>query len=287
MLEDSKRLLFEEAPVKKAVLSQIFPAIAAQMVMLVHLLADTYFIGLLNDPVLTAAVTLGSSPSFVLTAIANLFGVGAGTSISRSLGEKDYEKCPVFSSAAFWLGTGAAAVYAILLFVFMRPILNLCGATGPVYEPCSDYSMWVAVYGACFGVWNPLLANLVRSEGNSAAASAGIMAGAVLNIILDPLFIMPEYLGLGAGGAGAATALGNALTALIFFVFIIRRSRKGVLSLSPAFLTQTGRVIREILGVGIPSAVQTALTVVAVTAMAKFVSFYGTAAVAGYGIVKN
>ncbi len=287
MIEEAKIQIFEKAPVHKAVLSQIAPAVAAQLVVLVNTLADTYFIGRLNDPVLTAAVTIGSTASFLMSVIANLFGVGAGSAISRALGRKDYEDCRIYSSTAFWMGFAGAVVYSVLLSTFLKPFLSLCGAAGPIYEPCSGYVTWLVVYGGCFGVWNMLLASLVRSVGSSAVASGGVMLGAVLNIILDPLFILPEHLNRGAAGAGQATALGNAFAVCFLLTYILTRKKGYVLSVSPRFLPHIKRVLPEILSVGFPSAVQTALSVVAVTALAKFTSFYGAAPVAAYGIVKK
>ncbi|MBR3396744.1 MAG: MATE family efflux transporter [Lachnospiraceae bacterium] len=287
MIEEAKIQIFEKAPVHKAVLSQAAPAVAAQMVVLINTLADTYFIGRLNDPVLTAAVTIGSSASFIMLVISSLFGVGAASAISRALGRKDYEDCRIYSAVAFWMGFAGAVIYAVLLFLFLEPFLSLCGATGDIFEPASAYVIWLVIYGCCFGVGNPLLANLIRSEGSSAVASAGVALGALLNIVLDPLFILPGFLNRGAAGAGQATALGNALTVLIFLIYILTRKKNSVLSVSPKHLVHAKRVLPEILSIGFPSALQTALTVVAVTALAKFTSFYGPVPVAAYGIVKK
>ena len=78
--------LLGSLPVKRAVLMQILPAIASQMVALAYGIADTYFVGLLNDPDKTAAVTVANAAFLMLTALSNLFGIGGASLISRSLG---------------------------------------------------------------------------------------------------------------------------------------------------------------------------------------------------------
>ena len=82
-----KTFVFEKMPVKKAVCRQAVPAIASQMIVLIYNLADTYFVGMLNDPNQTAAITVVSSSFVMLTAISNLFGVGGASMIARSLGQ--------------------------------------------------------------------------------------------------------------------------------------------------------------------------------------------------------
>ena len=87
MTDTEKRtMLFETLPIRSAVSRQIIPAIASQMIALIYSLADTYFVGMLNDPAQTAAITIVGPAFVMLTAISNLFGVGGASLIARSLG---------------------------------------------------------------------------------------------------------------------------------------------------------------------------------------------------------
>ena len=138
--------VFAAAPVGRAVLAQIAPAVASQMITLIYNLADTYFVGLLNDPGQTAAVTV-AYPSFVmLTAISNLFGVGApapwpgpwagGTRKapggSRRLPvRRDRLRPGVLSAVSGAGGAGAA----------------LCGATAATFDVAYGYALWVVILG--------------------------------------------------------------------------------------------------------------------------------------------
>lgn len=274
-------------PVKTAVLKQIAPAVAGQMITLIYSLADTYFVGMLNLSAATAALTVAFPMFLMLTAISNLFGVGGASSIARALGKKDLEKARRIAGISFWSGLAAGVVYSLVFLLFGKPILGLCGATEATFETALGYARWVIFIGGPFTILNTLLANLVRAEGSAMHASLGVSMGGLLNILLDPIFILPQFLGLGAVGAGAATALSNAAAMVYFIFYALRKKDATVVRLAPGCLRYARSYIREILAVGFPSAVQFALTVVAVSVQAKFVSKYATEAVAGLGIVKK
>ena len=279
--------IFENTPIKKAVLLQIVPAIASQMIALLYNLADTYFVGLINDPVQTAAITVVSPCFVMLTAISNLFGVGGASAIARALGKKEPDRARQIASVSFWGGLVMGILFALLFWLLERPILTLCGAREETFAVVMAYAKWVVVIGGPWTVVNTLLANLVRAEGSARRAFVGVSLGGVLNIALDPLFVLPRFLGWGAAGAGIATAISNMAATVYFLCGIFRRRQDTVLSVAPGHLRHTRAHLGGILVIGFPSALQYALTVVAVAAQAKFVSAYPTEAVAALGIVKK
>lgn len=286
-MTNEKRIeIFERAPVKKAVLLQIIPAIAAQMIALIYNLADTFFVGMLNDPRQTAAITVVASPFLLLTAVSNLFGVGGARAISHALGKKNADNARQISSIVFWLGLISGLFVSFAFALAGAPILKLCGADENTLELALGYAKWVIVLGGIPAILNALLANVVRAEGEASSASIGVMLGGVLNIILDPFFVLPRFLGLGAVGAGIATAISNTASMLYFIVLILAR-KNGVASFDIRLLRFTKNHISAVLLAGFPSALQFALTVVAVAAQSKFVSAYGNEAVAAFGIVKK
>ena len=162
-------------------------------------------------------------------------------------------------------------------------MLTLCGATPEVYDVAFGYALWAVVIGGPATILNTLLANLIRAEGSAAAASIGVSMGGILNMILDPFFVLPGFLGMGAVGAGIATALSNLAATLYFLCFIGIRRRKTAVSLNPSELRYAGRYLRTVFSSGMPSAVQYALTVVAIAAQSRFVSRYGTEAMPLWG----
>ncbi|MBQ7113302.1 MAG: MATE family efflux transporter [Clostridia bacterium] len=287
MSKPSRTEIFETLPVRQAVLRQIAPAILSQLITLIYNLADTYFVGMLNDPAETAAVTVAAPPFLLLTAISNLFGVGGAAVIARSLGKKEIGKAKEASAFAFYGAFAAAIAFSCLFLLFAEPILTLCGANADTYAKSFGYAKWTILFGGFATILNLLLANLVRAEGSAFHASLGVSMGGILNIILDPIFVLPRFLGMGAVGAGMATAISNLAAVCYFLIYIRIRRESTVLSVSPGLLSRGIRHAADVLKTGMPASIQYLLTVVTVAALSKFVSKYGTAAVAALGIVKK
>ncbi len=280
-----KTYLFEQMPVPQAVRRQIVPAIASQMVLLVYNLADTYFVGLLNDPQQTAAVSVAYTITVLMTAIANLFAVGGASCMARAMGRHDGDGARHIASISFWWCLLAAVLFSGVFALLASPLLHLCGATAETYAAAFQYARWVVIWGGPCAIVNILLANLLRAEGSAGLASAGVSLGGIINIALDPLFVLPQFMGLGAQGAGLATAISNGIGTLFLLACIWRRST--VVSLRPGSLRYTARHMGGILKIGFPSCAQYLLTVVAIGALMKFMSAYDTDAVAALGIVKK
>lgn len=287
MTDEKRREIFEKAPVKRAVLRQIVPAIAGQMIALIYNLADTYFVGMLNAPDQTAAVMVVSSPFIFLTAVSNLFGIGGASAVSRALGRGDSEAAKRISAIAAWLGALSGMLFSLIFFALSSPILKLCGADEATMSYAFGYAKWVIMVGGTFNILNTMLSHLVRAEGNSAAAAIGVSMGGLLNILLDPFFVLPSFIGMGAVGAGVATALSNLAATLYFCVLILAKQRNGIMNFDITNLKYVKKYIGSILLAGFPSALQYVLTVVGVAAHTHFTSAYGAEAVAALGIVKK
>ena len=91
MQNPQRQALFESVPIPKAVATLAVPTILSSLVMILYNLADTYFVGMLNNPIENAAVTLAAPVLLAFNAVNNLFGVGSSSMMSRALGRKDYE----------------------------------------------------------------------------------------------------------------------------------------------------------------------------------------------------
>ena len=288
MLTPQRRTeIFETMPVRQAVLRQIMPAIASQLIALIYNWADTYFVGMLNQPHQTAAITVVYGPFLMLTAISNLFGVGGASAIARALGCRETDKARQIASVSFWLGLASALVFSVIFYLAETPVLILCGGKDEILTVAVAYARWTLVFGGPATIMSVLLANLVRAEGSAAVASWGVSLGGILNIILDPFFILPQFLDMGAAGAGLATAISNLGSVLFLLGYLHRRRADTVLSIHPRELCHTRTHLGSVLSVGFPSALQYALTVVAVAAQSHFVSHYATEAVAALGIIKK
>ena len=128
------------------------------------------------------------------------------------------------------------------------------------------------------------MAYLVRSEGAALHASIGTMSGCFLNMILDPIFIMPWGLGMGAAGAGCATFLSNCVACLYFFVLLYVKRGNTFVCINPRKFRIKKEIVMEVCGVGIPASIQNLLNVTGMTILNNFTSAYGADAVAAMGI---
>ena len=282
-----KTYLFEQMPVAQAVRRQILPSIASQMVLLLYNLADTYFVGLLNDPSQTAAVSVAYTVTVLMTAIANLFAVGGASCMARAMGRHDGDGVRRIAAISFWWCLLSAVLFSSAFALLASPLLHLCGATAETYALAFHYAKWVVIWGGPCAILNILLSNLLRAEGSAGLASAGVSLGGIINIVLDPFFVLPQFFGLGAEGAGLATAISNGVGTLFLLACLCCKRRSSMISLRLHGLRYTAKYMGGILKIGFPSCAQYLLTVVAVGALMKFMSAYDTEAVAALGIVKK
>ena len=115
-------------PVPKAVAKLAVPTILSSLVMVIYNLADTYFVGMVNDPIENAAVTLAAPILLAFNAVNNLFGVGSSSMMSRALGRKDYETTRKSSAFGFYSALAFGVLFSLLCVIFQRPLLSLLGA---------------------------------------------------------------------------------------------------------------------------------------------------------------
>ena len=191
MQDNNKVELFEKVPVPKAVAQLAVPTILSSLVMVLYNLADTYFVGMVNDPIQNAAVTLAAPVLLAFNAVNNLFGVGSSSMMSRALGKKDYDTVYRSSAFGFYCSLFGGVIFSLLCIIGKQPLLNLLGADAETAAATGAYLKWTVNYGAVPAILNVVLAYLVRSEGASLHASIGTMSGCLLNIVLDPVFILP------------------------------------------------------------------------------------------------
>lgn len=111
-------------PVGKAVAKLAVPTVISQIVVILYSLADTFFVGQIGDPNQLAALSITFPIFTLLTAVANLFGIGANSVIARSLGKNDERTAKKASAFGFWASFVATAVLAVILGAFMKPILT-------------------------------------------------------------------------------------------------------------------------------------------------------------------
>lgn len=183
-------------------------------------MADTFFIGQLNDPLQVAAATLATPCFMFLTAFANLFGLGGSSLISRCLGSEDKEKARHTTAFCIWTGIAVAFLYGIAILLLEPVLFPVLGAKAETWDYLRQYVFWTIGVGAVPPVMNAEFAHLIRSEGYSKQAGFGVALGGILNIALNPLFIFVFRLNI--AGAVIATMLSNVIAILYFIGFLLR-----------------------------------------------------------------
>jgi len=282
-VSDTRKELFETMSVPRAVATLAIPTIISQIVTMIYNVADTFFIGQMGDPYMVAAVTLVYPWFNLFTALGNLFGIGGSSLISRLLGAGRRDEVRHVSAFSFYGGMVVTLLFSVLSYVFRRPLLTFLGASAENYAYAENYLFHVILIGGLPTMLNMTMAHMLRSEGQARMASFGMMAGGILNMILDPLLIFG--LDWGLTGAAAATAASN-YAAMLFFLVMLRRLRMNTsLSLNPRHFTL--RYAGQVFSVGLASALATTLANVSNMTLTKLAAGYGDLPVAACGIVKK
>lgn len=288
MALEKERQIFEDYSIPKAVATLAIPTVLTQIITFVYNLVDTWFVGLTNNSAMIAALSVCMPLYILMAAIANLFGIGATSVISRSLGEKKIEKARNAFSFALYGGIIASIIYALIILIFKDKLTYLVGGTIESYAHIQKYMFWTMIIGACPTILNSLFGHLIRSIGDSKTASFGMGLGSIVNIILDPIFmfiLLPS--GNEVEAAAIATLIANCVATIYFIIYIHKHNDNPVFTLSYQYACKDSKVIKELLTIGFPAALNTTLAMVSNIFANALVSGYGSIAVAGMGIAKK
>ena len=278
--------LFERMPIPKAVMTLAVPTIIGQMIVLIYSLADTFFIGRTGNPYMVGAASLILPVFNMSIPLANMFGVGGGTLISRLMGAREDEDAGKISAFCFYASLALGLALSLSVFIFMNPLLTALGASEETRGFARQYAFCVLVLGGIPTILQMMLAGLLRSVGCARQAGFGVSLGGILNIALDPLFMFVIFpRGMEVVGAGCATMLSNCITMVYFLGVLYSLRGKTVLSLSMRLGMPDAGKIRQIFAVGIPAAVATLLFDMDFIMIDRLMSAYGDIPLAAVGIV--
>lgn len=286
-MNSAREEIFEHAPVPKAVMKMAVPTIVSQIISMIYNMADTFYIGQLGDPAQVAAVSIAAPAALLLTALANLFGIGGSGTLSRALGSGEKEKVSKITAFSFYTALAAGLIVSIVYFLFPSGVLRLMGADGSTLEFTRQYVFWVIVLGAVPSLLSLVLSHFARADGAPKFAGYVLSAGGILNLILDPVLMFDWGFGLGLRGAAIATFISNLVTFAAFLIFFIKRREESVISLRPADYSLKKEVSLGVTGTGLPSALQTLLASVSNMFLNNLAGAYGSSVVASIGIVKK
>ena len=258
------------------------PVVFSMVITLIYNLADTYFIARTNDARLVAGVSVCAPLFTILMAIGNIYGQGGSPLIARLLGMGDRERGARVSSFCFYLSILSGVVIAVPLLLLNGPMLSLLGASEQILAPAKAYYMTI-VGGAPLLILSFIHSNLMRSEGMSGLSMVGTVAGSLLNIVLDPIFI--SVLGWGAFGAALATILGYVLTDVLCLFFVLKKS--AILSVDIRKAHVKRNELSQIFGIGFAAALTNIASSVCIIFMNQFLKSLpdGVDQIAALGIV--
>lgn len=277
---NSKEDLFQNAPISKSVFQMAVPTVISSLVLVIYNMADTFFIGQTHDPLQVAAVSLTNAVFVMYMAIAQLLGIGGSAVISILLGKGESKKAKNASAFCFYGSLIFGVVGGIAIIIFMNPLLRILGSRSETYQYSKDYLFYIAV-GAPFILLANTFGHAVRGEGASKASMIGGMIGTIVNIILDPIFILTFH--MGTAGAAIATVLGNVFGCAYYLYFLTRKSQS--MSLDFRYLKSCNQVAVRVLSVGVPAGISSALMSIATILLNNALVPYGDTAVAAMGIV--
>ncbi len=268
-------------PISSLLIRLSLPAMVGMIVNALYNFVDTIFVGQGIGPYAIAALSIAFPIQMLFGAFAQTFGYGAASIISRRLGEKKPQEAANAAGNALIGAFSITLVLAILTYFFQGPVIRFFGATDDIL-PYTESYISVILFGIPFLSIKMCSNGILRAEGQAKASMLFMIIGAVLNTILDPLFIFAFHMGI--RGAALATVTSQATAVLFIALFFLRK--KSSLPLSVSSFRPRPAVLGDIISLGVATFVRQAGT----SSMALLVNnllriYAGSLAIAAYGMI--
>lgn len=267
-----------EAPLEPLICRMAVPTIISMLITSFYNMADTFFVGRIGTSA-TGAVGVVFPLMAIIQAVGFFFGQGSGNYISRQLGAQHEEEAERMASTGFFSSLAAGLLILVLGLLFQNPLCHLLGATDTIFPFARSYMRYILI-GAPYMTAALVLNNQLRLQGNATHAMVGLVAGGVLNIALDPLFIF--VFGLGIAGAAIATILSQ-LVSFVLLLWGVRRS--GGIPIRLRLFSPSRARFLAIVGGGVPSLCRQGLASIAITCLNTAARPFGDAAIAAMSVV--
>ncbi len=269
----------DSLPVKKAVLTNALPAMVAMIMVLVYNMADLFFVGQTGDPLQVAAVSIATPVFLIFMSLGNIFGIGGTSFLSRSLGSGNTDRAKKISSFCFWSCIVVGISVSIIMFLGMDSILAMLGTSEEIWSMVKNYLQIICISGP-FVLISSCFSNLLRGEGQAGKAMVGMLIGNLVNIVLDPVFILGFEMGV--EGAAIATVIGNICGGLYYILYLLKGNT--ILSTKLKDFSVSNGILKNVLAIGIPASLSTILMSVSQMILNGQMSAYGDLALAGIGV---
>ena len=281
MTAEEKLVYMTETPLPRLVTSLAVPTVISMLITAFYNMADTYFVGLIGSASASGAVGVIFPLMALMQAVGFMFGHGSGNYMSRVMGAGDLDDAHRMAATGFFFSFIAGTVIMLIGLLAAKPLVYLLGSTDTIAPFAQDYIRYL-MPGAPFLISSLVLNNQLRFQGSAFYAMIGITSGALLNVVLDPLFIF----GLNMGVAGAALA--TSLSQMVSFVILLSGTRRGGnIRIRLRCFTPTFASFREILRGGLPSLARQGLNSLSTVCLNLAAGGYGDAAIAAMSIVSR
>ncbi len=271
-----------KTPIWRLILTLSVPAIISMLVTNVYNLVDTAFVGRLGTSA-SGAVGIVFGFMSIIQAIGFMFGQGAGSIMSRALGEKDKNAASVNASLGFFASFCFGLMVTLFGFLFLDGIIRFLGSTPTIFPFAKTYITYILI-SAPFMTASLTLNNLLRYEGKAALGMIGLMAGAVLNMAGDPVLMFS--LNMGIAGAGLSTALSQVVSFCILLAMFLTGKTESRISFRHIAKARP-EILLNIMGTGFPSMLRQGLNSLTTVLLNMQCAPYGDEAIAAMSIVSR
>ncbi len=270
-----------ENSVVRLVITLSIPTVLSQMITSIYNMADTYFVTSLGDSAV-GAVSVVYALQSIIQAIGFGLAMGAGSLVSRRLGEKDEKSASKYAACAFYSALLLGLLLTCGCLIDLNGLLRVFGSTETILPYAYDYG-FIILLGAPIMCASFVMNNAIRAEGKAIFAMIGLTAGGVVNILLDPIFIFNFEMGV--AGAALATVVSQFVSFIILLSFYL--SGKSIVRLSPKYISKNIRDYGAIVKTGLPTVFRQGLGSLSTTLLNVQVKGYGDSAIAAVGIANK
>jgi putative MATE family efflux protein len=283
MINQRNQNVLDDDRIGRLLFKLSLPTFLGMFVGMLYNVVDTIFIGHYVGPMGIAGLSIVFPVQMMTIGIGEMTGMGGASLISRSIGAGDTAKAEKTLGNALTANFIITLVLMIVCIAAPDPLLRLIGSSETILPYARDY-LTIIIIGVLFMTFSLSLSSLIRSEGNARIPMIGMIIGAVSNIALDALFIIP--LGMGIQGAALATVLAQMISVAFFVRYYL--SGKSFLKVHLKNLTIQWHIMKEILAIGAGSFARMLAGSLSAMFVNRMLVFHGgDLAISAFGIINR
>ena len=272
-----KSNIMQSETIPRLLFKMSFPMMLSMLIQALYNVVDSIFVAMVSETALTA-VSLAFPLQNLLIAAAVGTGVGVNSLLSRRLGEGRTEEANAVASSALFLALALSVIFIAIGLFLAKPFLALFTDSSELLELSASYSRICLIisFGCMFSI---TIEKLIQATGNSVQPMTMQLTGAIMNIVLDPVFIF--FFGLGVNGAAIATVLGQIGSMVLAFIFLKKNS---YITIRLKDIRPKAKIIGEIYQVGLPTIIMNSIGTVMVSVINAILIGFSATAVSVFGV---